>query len=426
MSYFTKIRHSATRDAVDLIKVSLAMVMSGSGDVEILRMLRMAHGEVEAGTTYGSHMATHMALGLLFLGGGRLTVGSSDSAIAVLLIALFPRFPSTASDNRSHLQAFRHLWALAVEPRMMIAKDVETSEAAIVPVRLATEVASNHWKGRIFTPALLPAFDSLQRIYTDTARYWPAALEVSQSESHARMLLNSRILYVQRKTGYLPYSDDPQGSRSIFSRSLGTAPLDLDWSASPAVGAGSDELSELVHSYARGGQYVELVARLCLDEEASELKAFLRTVVMECLTLDKPFVLPVYLALALSSSESEAGPDLVFADTFYRSFDAARPHLIQHGLITCRLVEARRTARRTDISAYLNGQPVTQDVASALNLLRVPCIAELAGLRELVQRTVAGREDVHALRPMLAMVLRLATGESSDTWLDTFLDTVVR
>ncbi len=44
--------------------------MSGSGDLHVMRVIRRLHvcvGEL----TYGSHMAVHMALGLLFLGGGR-------------------------------------------------------------------------------------------------------------------------------------------------------------------------------------------------------------------------------------------------------------------------------------------------------------------------------------------------------------------
>ncbi len=46
--------------------------MSGSGDLECLRIIRRLHVRVtQPEVTYGSHMATHMALGLLFLGGGR-------------------------------------------------------------------------------------------------------------------------------------------------------------------------------------------------------------------------------------------------------------------------------------------------------------------------------------------------------------------
>lgn len=55
--------------------------------------------------TYGNHMALSMAIGFLFLGGGRFTLGTSPDAIAALVIAVFPRFPRSPDDNDYHLQA---------------------------------------------------------------------------------------------------------------------------------------------------------------------------------------------------------------------------------------------------------------------------------------------------------------------------------
>lgn len=42
------------------------MIMAGTGEVNVLRRLRVAHGLFSEGVTYGSHLASHMALGLLF------------------------------------------------------------------------------------------------------------------------------------------------------------------------------------------------------------------------------------------------------------------------------------------------------------------------------------------------------------------------
>ncbi len=68
--------------------------------------------------TYGSHMALHLGLGLLFMGGGNLTLGTSaPGSVAAMLAAFYPKFPTHSSDNRYHLQAFRHLYVLAAEPR---------------------------------------------------------------------------------------------------------------------------------------------------------------------------------------------------------------------------------------------------------------------------------------------------------------------
>ena len=47
-------------------------VMCGSGDLAVIRLIRRLRTRISsAEVNYGSHMATHMALGLLFLGGGR-------------------------------------------------------------------------------------------------------------------------------------------------------------------------------------------------------------------------------------------------------------------------------------------------------------------------------------------------------------------
>ena len=78
--------------------------MAGTGDLEVVRLCRHLRSRVGQLTnsvvTYGSHLATHMALGLLFLGGGSYTLSTSPPAIAALICAFFPRFPTHSNDNR--------------------------------------------------------------------------------------------------------------------------------------------------------------------------------------------------------------------------------------------------------------------------------------------------------------------------------------
>jgi anaphase-promoting complex subunit 1 len=85
---------------------------------------------------YGIHVATHMSLGLLFRGGGRFTLGMSDTAIACMVTAFFPHAHHMSSDNKSFLQVLRHLWVLAIEPRCLIARNVETTEVVYLPVKI--------------------------------------------------------------------------------------------------------------------------------------------------------------------------------------------------------------------------------------------------------------------------------------------------
>lgn len=78
--------------------------MAGTGDLSVLRICRFLHSRVGQQkynvVTYGSHLASHMALGLLFLGGGRYTLMTSPTAVAAMLCAFFPKFPTHSNDNR--------------------------------------------------------------------------------------------------------------------------------------------------------------------------------------------------------------------------------------------------------------------------------------------------------------------------------------
>lgn len=78
--------------------------MAGTGDIECFRMLRVLRKRFEhPDLHYGYNMAIHMSMGFLFLGSGAFTFSRSDLAIASLICALYPVFPSTPSDNRYHL-----------------------------------------------------------------------------------------------------------------------------------------------------------------------------------------------------------------------------------------------------------------------------------------------------------------------------------
>ena len=80
--------------------VSLGMVLAGTGDLDALRILRGLRKNSEIETAYGVHMATHLAIGYLFLGGGKYTFRRDKLAVACLLIAAFPRWPTELTDNQ--------------------------------------------------------------------------------------------------------------------------------------------------------------------------------------------------------------------------------------------------------------------------------------------------------------------------------------
>lgn len=86
--------------------------------------------------SYGSHLAFGTAIGLLFLGGGTCTLGREPEDVAALVMAFYPRFPSSSSDNQYHLQALRNLYAIAVKEQSFQAIDVDTGESVFVPLEV--------------------------------------------------------------------------------------------------------------------------------------------------------------------------------------------------------------------------------------------------------------------------------------------------
>src|SRR5882762_1392172 len=193
--------------------------MAGTGEINCLRRLRYSYGMYNQTTRYGTHMATHMSLGLLFLGGGRFTLGNSDAAVASMIAAFFPRFAPVSSDNKSYLQALRHLWVLAVEPRCLIARDVDTEEIVYLPVKIRVKEDKEAGIAQLICPTLIPDFDRLLSIRVDTPRYWPFYLDLANVRRHKDSLLRNQTIYVKRRTAFLSYLEDPKGSRSLFVRS---------------------------------------------------------------------------------------------------------------------------------------------------------------------------------------------------------------
>lgn len=116
--------------------ISLAMVMAGTGDLKVFRLLKALRWKCDMDVKYGNHMAYASAIGLLFLGGGSCTLGNEPPDVAALIASFFPRFPVYTHDNRYHLQALRHLYALAVKQRKVEAIDVDSNEKILLPLKV--------------------------------------------------------------------------------------------------------------------------------------------------------------------------------------------------------------------------------------------------------------------------------------------------
>ena len=118
---------------------AMSMIMAGTGDLDCFRALRILRKRFEHDMNYGFNMAIHMSTGFLFLGTGAFTFSRSNMSIAALLAALYPVFPQTPSDNRYHLQALRHFYVLAIETRLLQARDIDTGASINISMEVSVE-----------------------------------------------------------------------------------------------------------------------------------------------------------------------------------------------------------------------------------------------------------------------------------------------
>ncbi|KAI0315112.1 hypothetical protein OF83DRAFT_1133590 [Amylostereum chailletii] len=302
--YDHKIKRHAIRDGLNLISIALNMVMAGTGEINCLRRLRFSYGTYNQTIRYGSHVATHMSLGLLFLGGGRFTLGNSDAAVACMIAAFFPRFATVSSDNKAYLQALRHLWVLAIEPRCLVARDVDTKEIVYLPVKIKVRDGPELGVAQLISPTLIPDFDKLLSIRVDTPRYWPFYLDLANVPRHKEALLRNQTIYVKRRTAFLSYLEDPKGSRSLFVRSGSStgdaATLDFPRLTDTKPHPASD-LTQFISSFANEPTFLAFADYFCRDdgitEEEQLFHAYCHASLLDAILQDKPQTLQSHIVL---------------------------------------------------------------------------------------------------------------------------------
>lgn len=223
--YDEELTRTNARMCQDVVALSASIVMAGTGDIAVLRRLRSLHGRDDPETPYGSHLAAHLAIGSLFLGCGTVTFGTSNLAIAALLMAFYPVFPNDVMDNRSHLQAFRHFWVLAAEQRCLVVKDLQTTQPVSVPVRITMKPNSSSHEPVLYrtTPCLLPPLDQIAGVSTDAGpHYWDVEVDLTSAERR-EAFAKTQSVYLRKR----PPQDEafPSTLRALGKENMGTSPL---------------------------------------------------------------------------------------------------------------------------------------------------------------------------------------------------------
>lgn len=301
---------STLETCLNVAVLSLSLVMAGTGHLETFRLLRFLRRRTDAeGITFGNQMAISMAIGFLFLGGGGLTFATNNGAVAALLIALYPRFPTAPNDHRCHLQAFRHLYVLATEKRCLQTVDVDTGLPVYVPIEMTLKETAQYGETTFsrVTPCILPERYLLKRVRVCGPRYWPQdivlpAVDKPWWEPGESGPFDGGTLYVKRKVGARSYVDDPIGCRSLLSRAIHKSGDD---NCSQAAGRSQlSEVDQLVSTFSADPSMLAFAQLFCSGADGSksngEFDNFCLQALYESVSTDRPALLQTYMALYTS------------------------------------------------------------------------------------------------------------------------------
>ncbi|KAK2508840.1 hypothetical protein MC885_015117 [Smutsia gigantea] len=163
-----------------------------------------------------------------------------------------------------HLQALRHLYVLAAEPRLLVPVDVETNTPCYALLEVTYE--GTQWyeqtKEELMAPTLLPELHLLKQIKVKGPRYWELLIDLSKGTQHLKSILSKDgVLYVKLRAGQLSYKEDPMGWQSLLAQTV------------------ANRNSE---------------ARAFKKQEILDLFS---SVLYECVTQETPEMLPAYVAM---------------------------------------------------------------------------------------------------------------------------------
>lgn len=296
--------------------LSLSVVAAGSGAVDIFRLLRRLRKRrglsVDHGR-YGMHIAMHMAIGFLFLGGGCQTFGTSNIGLVGLLCAIYPQLPRDVNDNQYHLQALRHLYVLATEPRCIETRDVDTGASCCVDVEVRLK---NGECIETQAPCIVAKATDIRELAVVGERYLGRTVEINPAAAGRGWYSGSRrqVIFVKRKTGHLPYTADPQGAKGIVARCV-TRPRPQHGDKAAYV----REIGLLVRAFSADPDILAFVEYFCSGSDAdvdamAGRQARHVEMLYDCLAQDKAEAVKVHLDARRATDAARSG-DLSLAET---------------------------------------------------------------------------------------------------------------
>lgn len=214
-STYIKIQPRIIHTCITMIFMSISLIMSGSGDIELIKLV-LPLTDIKISLSQNHKSSLYWSFGILFLGYSRYSLTVKDIInIYWLLLSTFPLYPIGINDPIRILEPFKHLYVLSMEPRIQYSIDITSNLVVRVPIKINIEIKDV--KNKILnkniiaiTPCLLPPLETIKTISVLPYRYYPYTIDIKYIKYHT--------IFVQKRTHSLSYNDDPYGFKPIFSK----------------------------------------------------------------------------------------------------------------------------------------------------------------------------------------------------------------
>ncbi len=310
--------------------ISLSLVLAGTGNLDALRLLKILRWPCSDDVSYGSHQAFGTAIGLLFLGGGSCTLGREPKDVAALIMAFYPRFPSSTSDNQYHLQALRNLYALAVKKREIKAIDVDTGECVFAPIEVHFADKSAD-PLHLTAPCLLVNTDEIpNELRVVSKQHYPLTIKL---DDH----FGNKIFYVKRRSAHM-YGDRPHFHTSFTHTDDKNGRGSLD-----SISSFTDD--QRVIAFAK--HFCDIGGPKTRKYNSGEsMSEFCTRILHECFMRDSQQAIPLYLTLRNSINMVNAGCsarvafawDFRLIRSYYEEGGLGAAGSKSDGLLNCELI----------------------------------------------------------------------------------------
>jgi anaphase-promoting complex subunit 1 len=241
----------------------------------------------------------------------------------------------------------------------------------------------------------------------DTPRYWPVGYDLADP-ADKEALVRTRTMFVRRRAAYLDYNVDPKGNRSMVITAGSISGFDHYYDLLAAAEPMSLSASEVENIIKTHAPTPDLLAMVQSFSSTSKFDKFIRNILIECVSMDKPNLLGIYISMWLAlhgqdQLKSENMAHISMIREFYT------PQVFTHfsmpadkrlGWIRPNFVlSASRKISDTQISDlviqnYFGNEDWAPEIAIYLYRNNVPPLEFLRAIKGLVQKSMAEADEI--------------------------------